>query len=341
MAAIAAGGEQTVTDEDREELLLCARYGEVEDLTALLEKGVSANHANSTQMTPLHYACANGHLECVRVLQRFGAVSSPNVSNNYPLHWAVQSQHVEVVQELLASNDPGVDILVQNGFGKSALTEAFSRENGDLVKMLLTHSTAAALEKGKKSKKSGESKRGRRSKAAKKAAATPPPQQQKSVERDADSQASKDTEPTPSADASSNAASKDAVGAGAAGDSTISTSESKGDASGGDAVITEPGDALVTQRIIHAFKFGDQDASNVKLVRVQEVAIDWQGASFSDNDASKDVTGLYVWSASIILSRWITDTMSAAMQGRSICELGAGAGLPGIAAAAFCGAGVH
>ena len=74
----------------------------------------------------------------------------------------------------------------------------------------------------------------------------------------------------------------------------------------------------------------------MKLVRVQEVAIDWQGASFSDND--KQASQGFISGLVIILSRWITDTMSAAMQGRSICELGAGAGLPGIAAAAYCGA---
>ena len=51
--------------------------------------------------------------------------------------------------------------------------------------------------------------------------------------------------------------------------------------------------------------------------------------------ASEDRTGLALWPASIVLARWISNLN---LSGKSICELGAGCGLPGITAFAYGGA---
>lgn len=46
---------------------------------------------------------------------------------------------------------------------------------------------------------------------------------------------------------------------------------------------------------------------------------------------NSDWTGLYVWTASILMSRWII-SQKAAFDGKSVLELGAGCGLPGLTA---------
>ena len=80
--------EMTPEDEGRE-LLECARYGEDDDLKALLDKGVPAGFADDQGTTALHRAAANGHLACVELLAAGGCPHAPNASGNTPLHWAV------------------------------------------------------------------------------------------------------------------------------------------------------------------------------------------------------------------------------------------------------------
>ena len=96
-----------VNEDACEELLLCARYGETEDLIALLdtENGAAVNYQNGSDMTALHYACANGHVECAAALVERGAQHLPNDSGNTPLHWAVQMQQLETVKFLLESRN--------------------------------------------------------------------------------------------------------------------------------------------------------------------------------------------------------------------------------------------
>lgn len=60
-AAAAAAAVAPITEEDKLELLECARYGETEDLVALLDAGVEANFCDAGGNTALHKACANGH----------------------------------------------------------------------------------------------------------------------------------------------------------------------------------------------------------------------------------------------------------------------------------------
>ena len=62
----------------------------------------------------------------------------------------------------------------------------------------------------------------------------------------------------------------------------------------------------VSNYVIHVFDLASTPTGNAPtLVRVQELAIDWEGASLTeDDDASQDVTGLYVWSASVVLANY-------------------------------------
>ena len=79
--------------EDAEEFLLCARYGETEDMLIYLraEQNIPVNYKNpNSGNTALHLASANGHLDCVKILLLKGATDTPNNTGNYALHWAVQ-----------------------------------------------------------------------------------------------------------------------------------------------------------------------------------------------------------------------------------------------------------
>ncbi len=46
--------------------------------------------------------------------------------------------------------------------------------------------------------------------------------------------------------------------------------------------------------------------------------------------------GLGVWAASILLSRWIASQQVVNLNGAVVVELGAGCGLPGLAAGTYC-----
>ena len=251
--------EAQFSQEDAEEMVMCARYGELEDMVAYLDAGIPVSFGNDFENTALHMAAANGHAPCAKALVERGAVDQPNSDGNFALHWAVQNQHLEVVKTLLTS--PKADILKKNSFGKSPLTEAFGRKNADITAALLTHSSAKELEKSKAAKGQVESKAEKQTTGAKESPATP--------------------------------------------------LESK-----------------VIQEKTHSFSFG---SAGGPMVKCRELALNWDGAAFHDNVAEHDVTGINIWSASIVLSRWLISHPEW-VNDKDVCELGAGCGLPGLTA---------
>ena len=69
--------------------------------------------------TPLHYACAKGHLEVAQFLIANGAtVDSMSLGNTTPLMMAVQSGNEQLVKLLL---DKGADLQVRNTQGLTAI----------------------------------------------------------------------------------------------------------------------------------------------------------------------------------------------------------------------------
>lgn len=133
------------TAELHAELLLCARYGELDELRAALQAGADINHVDSAGSSALHMACANGHADVAEALLDGGAEFGANDAGNTPLHWAVQNEHEAVVAVLLVKCDHAL-VLAQNKFGKSALTEAFGRGSAAMLNRLLEHTSAAALD---------------------------------------------------------------------------------------------------------------------------------------------------------------------------------------------------
>lgn len=77
-----------------------------------------------------------------------------------------------------------------------------------------------------------------------------------------------------------------------------------------------------------------------RLIKVRELPISRADNPFGSESAPEDdTTGLAIWPASIILSRWIGrigQVKPEMMAGKSVIELGAGCGLPGLAAAMLC-----
>ena len=127
-------------DEVNREILECARYGEHEELQAYLQGGGNVNYTDESGNTALHKAAANGHVECLSVLKAFGALYLPNVQGNLPLHWAVQNRNMGAIKYIINNYD--IDMLAQNGFGKSILTEAFQTQDTDIIEICLSHQSS-------------------------------------------------------------------------------------------------------------------------------------------------------------------------------------------------------
>jgi len=93
--------EEPLTQETLcKELLLCARYGEDEDLATILAFqqevegsneeviSVDVNYKDtSSGNTALHFAAANGHINCIILLHKYGAKFLLNNEGCSPVHW--------------------------------------------------------------------------------------------------------------------------------------------------------------------------------------------------------------------------------------------------------------
>ena len=134
-------------DEAKEELLECARYGDLDPVRALLGKfgGEIVDCTDEeTQTTALHRASANGHELVVRLLLQHKAKFVSNASGNTPLHWAAANGHEKVIKILMDFFDGDqIDVLLKNQFGRSALTEGFASQSTETAKLLLEHDSAS------------------------------------------------------------------------------------------------------------------------------------------------------------------------------------------------------
>lgn len=130
--------------EAKEEWLESSRFGEVDVLRALFRRFPSLiNHVNSdTGNTALHMAAANGHTTAAQVLLNFKHAHTRNNSGNTPLHFAAINSQGEMVELLTTQKFFDVDVLEQNNFGRSSLTEGFSSQNEHVLKALLEHDSA-------------------------------------------------------------------------------------------------------------------------------------------------------------------------------------------------------
>lgn len=132
----------TIDAEGFEEILLCARYGDLEDLkqyfTQLPIDTVEAvlQRQDDRGNTALHFCAANGHLPVVEYLLTLqkGAIDSTNEGGNTPLHWACLNGHLETVKSLVAA---GADVKLKNRGRRMPIDEAESQGKESIVLWML------------------------------------------------------------------------------------------------------------------------------------------------------------------------------------------------------------
>ena len=127
-----------------EEWLESCRFGEVDILRILLRRFPTIiDHQNEeTGNTGLHMAAANGHVHVATMLLDFNHRFSRNKSGNTPLHFAAINAQAEMTEFLTRQTYHVVDVLEQNSFGRSALTEGFTSQNEAVIKAILEHDSA-------------------------------------------------------------------------------------------------------------------------------------------------------------------------------------------------------
>lgn len=127
---------------DVDDIIYAARVGDLDELNEYLQSCVGEEilHVKDPESgnTPLHMACANGHISCIKAL--LNALPGPSLVNmanhagNCALHWACLNGHVEVVKLLV---EAGADPLLNNNAGYDCLYEAESNGKSDVVGWLL------------------------------------------------------------------------------------------------------------------------------------------------------------------------------------------------------------
>lgn len=249
-------------EEASEELHDAARYGEPDTVRAILATMDVVDIVDTDHSTPLHKACANGHVDCVRWLIRYNATHTTNAAGNTPLHWAAANGHDKVVQ-LLLEHFKDIDVLTQNKFGRSALTEGFASNNTEVANLLLSHDSAT------------------------------------------EEKLLLGSTPTVCDDA---------------------------DPMHVDSGITP--DTL--HSITHEFSFGIPSSTSVSTsasstLQIRELPIAHADDPFGQIPAD-DTTGFGIWAASLVMAQWIT-SISDRFNNTNVLELGAGCGVPGLAAA--------
>jgi ankyrin repeat protein len=135
--------EEAAVIEYSGEFLEAARYGELDDLKLIFEHPrlrqlidfkTLVDEASST--SPLMYAAANGHLECVVFLIEsvHVDVNYANSSGNTALHWAGLNGHAACVEYLVSK---GGDVLKENKFHRTPFDEAIARDQKDCCEILV------------------------------------------------------------------------------------------------------------------------------------------------------------------------------------------------------------
>lgn len=144
----------TLTQEEMDNVLYDARFGDLETLRTIFTTEVSPEvlltiKDEHTKVTPFHMASANGHLELLKYLltllpneKKSEILNATNESGNTALHWAAYNGHVEIVQ-LLCDNE--ADPFIKNSYDHDTFYEA-SNNNQEKVEDYLLERYATEVE---------------------------------------------------------------------------------------------------------------------------------------------------------------------------------------------------
>eukprot|EP00929_Paragymnodinium_shiwhaense_P015182 TRINITY_DN123226_c0_g1_i1.p1 TRINITY_DN123226_c0_g1~~TRINITY_DN123226_c0_g1_i1.p1 ORF type:complete len:285 (+),score=79.35 TRINITY_DN123226_c0_g1_i1:69-923(+) len=135
-AAAAKGAAQEPTAAVSE-FVDAARYGDVDDVKALLSSGVDVDAyggSAGSRATALLMACANGHQDVVQALLDAKAdMSKGNESCSSPLHWSALNGHLDICKLLVERK---ADANARNEFQRRPFDEAFSRGHQEICEFL-------------------------------------------------------------------------------------------------------------------------------------------------------------------------------------------------------------
>ncbi|RDB25133.1 Ankyrin repeat-containing protein P16F5.05c [Hypsizygus marmoreus] len=121
-----------LTDDDKEDVLLAGRYGDLDDIQQFVAKfGAEplADIRDDNENCILHMVCGNGHLDVLDYLLPLvppSLLAAQNSARSTPLHWAALNGHLAVMQKLVEfPGGPGIDLIdAKNAAGRSPLGEA-------------------------------------------------------------------------------------------------------------------------------------------------------------------------------------------------------------------------
>jgi Predicted methyltransferase len=83
----------------------------------------------------------------------------------------------------------------------------------------------------------------------------------------------------------------------------------------------------------------EEEEEEKKTLLVRELPIENADNPFDDGRDQLDTTGLGIWSASIVMARWMADkSLLGRFDGKNVLELGAGCGVPGLAVGLYSAA---
>jgi len=280
------------------ETIECARYGDAEDLRALLTDGADVNSIDGTGTTAMHMAAANGQVECLEILKSFNAVYKANAGGNFPLHWAVQNGQLLAFQFLCANYQ--VDVLVKNNLGRSTLTEAFTRGDEHVLEACLSHPSAS---EENLLRTSGENEK---------------------INMEVDE-----------ADEEDAGATGETVFSGA---QKVAAAADNAESSAVPVAAATESSYDIDNSIMHVMNLlPTEKKTDEKPLYVRELPITRADNPFgSDTAPEDDTTGLGLWPATVLCANWVAqDTNLALIKDQVVVELGAGCGLPGLAAAFY------
>ncbi|XP_005092878.2 ankyrin repeat, PH and SEC7 domain containing protein secG [Aplysia californica] len=124
-----------------------AKNGHLTCVELLLKAGAISNCADGTGFTPLHLACDNGHVDIVSLLVRQCAhINSCRTElGESAVHAAAKAGHVQVMEQLLAY---GADLNAtarRNKGGETPLHKAVAADKPEMVEFLLQNGAVASI----------------------------------------------------------------------------------------------------------------------------------------------------------------------------------------------------